>query len=103
MRCKLTSAILAGGLTIAVSAALADEPFLLSDRAMDSVSAGATAIAQGAAAAIGDLAAETVTESAVEAVAGALAHAQNDTTALAASTLFDAEAAAESSSAASLP
>lgn len=103
MRCKLTSAILAGGLTVAAGAALADELFLLSDRDMDSVSAGATAIAQGAAAAIGDLAAETVTESAVEAVAGALAHAQNDTTALAASTLFDAEAAAESSSAASLP
>ena len=103
MRCKFLSAIFAGGLTVAAGAALADEPLRLSDGDMDRVSAGASAIAEGAAAAIGDLAAETLTESNVLAEAGVIAHADNTTTALAASTLFDSEAAALSSSAASLP
>lgn len=102
MRCKLFSAILAGGLTVAAGAAMAD-PITLTDAQLDGVNAGATAVTAGASAALGDLIAETISVSQAVAVAGNFATAQNETAALAASTFFGAAAASESVSAASLP
>ncbi|MCA8881265.1 MAG: hypothetical protein KDA73_15210 [Rhodobacteraceae bacterium] len=102
MRSKLFSAILAGGLTVAAGAALADN-YKLTDAQMDGVSAGATAIAFGASGAVGDLLAETIDVSAAQAQAGVFAAATNSSTALAASTWFGAAAASSSTSAASLP
>jgi len=104
MRCKLLSAILASGLTVAAGTALADEPILLTDGDMDRVIAGATAVANGAAVAIGDLLAETLTASNVSAEAGVFATAANETSGLATSIYFlPASVNATSSSAASLP
>jgi hypothetical protein len=102
MRCKLFSAILAGGLTVAAGAAMAD-PMKLTDTQLDGVNAGAAAAATGRSLAVGDLIAETLSKSAAEAVAGSYAVAHNAEAALAASTYFGAAAASQSASAATLP
>jgi hypothetical protein len=99
---KLYSALLAGGLTLAAGAAMAD-PIALTDVQLDGVNAGAAAAAIGASAALGDLIAETVSVSGAVAVAGNSATATNKTAALAVSTLFGAAAVSESASAATLP
>ena len=100
MRYTLIPALAAG---LFATAVVADEPVLLSNTQLDSVNAGATALADGAAIAIADLLAETVSVSDVLAVKGSFATATNASEALATSTFFDAQASAASISAASLP
>jgi hypothetical protein len=103
MQSKIISAILAGGLAVAAGVALADQPLQLTEAQMDGVSAGATAIAAGASATLGDLLSETVSISTATAIDNTFASASNTTIGIASSVFFGAASASTSGSASSLP
>jgi hypothetical protein len=106
MKMKLSSALAGATLFALASTADAGQPLVLSDHQMDGVTAGAAALAQLAAQAIGDLDAITVGQATTKAnTAGPLhyALAQTMAQAAAASLLTISSSKAAASSAAALP
>jgi len=98
--------LLAGGALLALaSTAYAGQPLQLTPTQMDNVTAGATGIANGMALAIGDVFADTVTQTytSVSTVTPKLALGQAYSQALAAGFLYQAGAASHADTAASLP
>jgi|GEM_PF-2247032 hypothetical protein len=99
--------LLAGGALLALaSTAHAGQPLSLSDRQMDNVTAGGTGIANAAALALGEVLADTFTQTStnVSTVTPKIAIGQAFSQALAAGGfLFDAAAISHADTAASLP
>lgn len=102
MRVKLCSALLAGGLVALAGAVAADQPRPLTEAEMDTVNAGAIAIAVGGSLTFGDLLSETISQSVAVAEPTA-ASAANSTAGVAVSTFFGASSTSASTSAATLP
>jgi len=102
---KFLSLLAGGALLACAGTAFAGQPMQLSGPQMDTVTAGAVAIANGAALAIGDVLADTATQTftAVSTVTPKLALATSFSQALAAGFLFQAGAASHADTAASLP
>jgi hypothetical protein len=103
MKTGVCSAIAAVALVALAGNASADEPAQLSDAQMDGVTASGIAIAQATAATASDLLSETAAVSEAFVDDSALATAQAESTALAASVFAPAESASQSQAAAALP
>jgi hypothetical protein len=95
MRTKLCSAMLGAALLASAGHASAAEPLRLSDAQLDSVTGGATAVAIGAAAALGDIVSASATNVAA-AVNGPNAAAASQSASVAVATFVFAPAVAAS-------
>jgi hypothetical protein len=103
---QLSSLIAGAALLALAGTAYAGQPLLLSDKQMDGVTAGATALANAASLALGEIEAVTVTQTSTNTVTVTprIAVAQSFAQALAAGGIFfQAAAAVHSDSLASLP
>jgi hypothetical protein len=105
MKYKLLSLVAGGALLAIAGTAHAGQPMQLSAAQMDQVTAGGTGIANAAAVALGDVLADTATQTStnVSTVSPRIAIGQATSQSLAASMFFQAAAAAHSDTAASLP
>jgi len=103
---KFLSLLAGGALLVLASNVYAAQPVQLSDRQMDGVTAGGTGIANAAALALGEVEADTITQTStnVSTVSPRFAIGQSFSQALAAGGfLFQAAAASHADTAASLP
>jgi hypothetical protein len=103
MKTAICSAIAAAGFTALAGIASADEITQLADAQLDGVTASGISIAQAAAAAAGDLLAETAVETHTVVDNSVLATGEAESAALAASVFFPATSASQSQAAAALP